>query len=632
MSTTLRTGAWLEDGEAWFRVWAPEHTRIDVVLFAEDGKTIQREIAATPLSTGVSGAPGASATPDASGAQAEDTGKGYFEARIPGLGPGALYKLRVDGEGPFPDPCSRAQPHGVHGPSALWDAAFPWTDTDWKGKSLEELVIYEVHVGTATPEGTFDALIGRLADIRALGVTTIELMPLASAPGARGWGYDGVSLFAPFAPYGGPDGLRRLIDAAHREGLAVLIDAVYNHFGPDGNYLRAFSTHYFTHKHQTPWGDALNLDDEGSAAVRAFFLANTAMWIRDYHADGLRLDATHALVDDAPTHLLQEIAAAAHAAGEGRAVVVIAEDERNDARLVTPASQGGIGLDGVWADDFHHSVRAAFAGDRDGYYSDYAGTAAEIAAALQHGWLYEGQLSRFHNAPRGTPADGLPPARLVHCIQNHDQIGNRATGDRLFERVTPSAYKAMSALLLLGPYTPLLFMGQEWNASTPFQYFTDHEPELGRRVTEGRRKEFGSFSSFAGPEVPDPQDVQTFLRSKLDWSERERAPHAGVLAWYQALGALRAQHPALARRARGSFSADPVGVDAVRLERRADGVALVLLVSLRGPVEIDLGGHKPHILAYSEEPRFGGDAQHPSPASGKVTLPGPAALILEVIP
>ncbi|AKT42028.1 malto-oligosyltrehalose trehalohydrolase [Chondromyces crocatus] len=611
MTTALRTGAWLEADGAHFCIWAPEHSRIDVVLFADDAETITREVAMTPV--------------DSTG------GQGYFEARIPDLAPGALYKLRVDGEGPFPDPCSRAQPKGVHGPSALWNPTFPWTDHAWKGKPIEDLVIHEVHVGAATPDGTFDALIERLPDLRALGVTALELMPVASFPGRFGWGYDGVDLFAPAEIYGGPDGLRRLIDAAHREGLAVLIDCVYNHLGPDGNYLRAFSTHYFTHKHQTPWGDAVNLDDEGAPAVRAFFLANVAMWIRDYHADGLRLDATHALLDDSPVHLLQEIAVHAREAAGDRAVVVIAEDDRNDARLITPASQGGYGLDAVWADDFHHTLRAAFAGDRDGYYTDYAGTAEEIAAALRHGWLYEGQLSRYHNAPRGTPADGVAPPHFIHCIQNHDQIGNRATGDRLGARVTSAVHRAMSALLLLSPYTPMLFMGQEWNASTPFQYFTDHEPELGRKVTEGRRKEFARFTSFAADEIPDPQDPKTFQRSKLAWNERAHPPHAGTLAWYQALLALRATHPALAHRARGSFLADPVGVDAVRLERRVPGgVALLLLVSLRGPIDIDLNGQNPRILAYSEDLRFGGTHPASPLVAGRAQLPGPAALILEI--
>lgn len=606
-------GAWIEDGEARFRVWAPEHGRIDVVLYEPDGQTIVKEIPAAPCVVG-------------------GLGGGFFEARAAGVRPGALYKLRVDGEGPFPDPCSRAQPLGVHGPSALRDPAFPWSDMGWAGVPLEELVIYEVHVGAATPEGTFDALIGRLGEIRAIGATAIELMPVASFPGQRGWGYDGVDLFAPAAIYGGPEGLCRLVDAAHRQGLAVILDCVYNHLGPDGNYLRAFSTRYFTDRHKTPWGDALNLDGDGSGPVRAFFLANAEAWIRDYHIDGLRLDATHALLDASSPHLLQEIGERARAAGEGRAVVVIAEDDRNEARLVTDVEGGGLGLDAVWADDFHHSLRAGFAGDRDGYFADFAGTSAEIAAALRHGWLYEGQLSRYHGAPRGTPADALPPPRLVHCIQNHDQVGNRAMGDRLTARVSLAAYRAMSALLLLGPYTPLLFMGQEWAASAPFQYFTDHEPDLGRLVTEGRRREFERFTAFSGEEVPDPQDPETFLRSKLDWAERERPGHAGVLEWYRALLALRASHPALRRRGRGDFDAAAVGPDALRLDRRGDGAALVVLVSLRGPVDIDLGRQDLRVLAYSEEPRFGGAEAAPPlsvRADRRVRLPGPAALVLD---
>ncbi|AUX41320.1 malto-oligosyltrehalose trehalohydrolase [Sorangium cellulosum] len=599
-------GAWIEGGAVRFRVWAPDHDRIEIVLYGKDGK----EIAGT--------------------LQATAAGDGYFEASAAGLGAGALYKVRIDGEGPYPDPYARAQPLGVHGPSAVDDPTFAWTDAGWKGVALEDLVIYELHVGTATPEGTFDALIGRLEDLRSLGITAIEIMPVASFPGERGWGYDGVDLFAPAAAYGGPAGLRRLVDAAHAAGLAVVLDCVYNHFGPDGNYLRAYTTRYFTERHKTPWGDAVNYDGKGAEQVRALALGNVEMWIRDYHIDALRLDATHAIIDDSEPHLLREIAERARAAGEGRRVVVIAEDSLNDARLVTPAEQGGYGLDAVWADDFHHELRVCFAGDRDGYFEDHRGTAEDIAAAIRKGWLYEGQVSKHMGKPRGTPAEPVPPPRFVHCIQNHDQVGNRALGDRLGEKVSPAAFRTMTGLLLLTPYTPMLFMGQEWNARTPFQYFTDHNPELGRLVTEGRRREFQYFTSFSGAEVPDPQDPRTFERSKLDWSERQRPEHAGVLAWYRELLALRASHPALRNRARGSFSADAVSDDAVRIERRGEGAAVIALVALRGRLALDLGRPEARVLAFSEEPRFGGAAQRAPLHRGRVELEGPAVLVVEV--
>ncbi|XYI01142.1 malto-oligosyltrehalose trehalohydrolase [Sorangium sp. So ce1128] len=603
----IRTmGAWIEGGAVRFRVWAPEHDRIEIVTYGKDGKEVTGTLPAS------------------------STGDGYFEAAAPGLGAGALYKVKIDGEGPFPDPYARAQPFGVHGPSAVDDPSFAWTDAAWKGVALEDLVLYEVHVGTATPEGTFDGLISRLPDLRELGVTAIEIMPVASFPGERGWGYDGVDLFAPAAAYGGPEGLRRLVDAAHAAGLGVILDCVYNHFGPDGNYLRAYTKRYFTERHKTPWGDAVNYDGEGAEQVRALAITNAEMWIRDYHIDGLRLDATHAILDDTEPHILQVIAERARAAGGGRRVVVIAEDSQNDTRLVTPVEQGGYGLDGVWADDFHHELRVLFAGDRDGYFEDHRGTAEDIAATIRKGWLYEGQVSKHAGRPRGTPAEPVPPPRFVHCIQNHDQIGNRALGDRLGATVSPAAFRTMSALLLVTPYTPLLFMGQEWNARTPFQYFTDHNVELGRLVTEGRRREFQYFTSFSGAEVPDPQDPRTFERSKLDWSERHRPEHAGVLAWYRELLGLRASHPALRSRARGAFSVEALSPDAIRIERRGAETAVIALIALRGALSLDLGRPEARVIAFSEEPRFGGAAQRAPIERGRVAIEGPAVLLVEV--
>ncbi|MDY7225976.1 malto-oligosyltrehalose trehalohydrolase [Hyalangium rubrum] len=602
-----RLGAWVEPGpRVRWRVWAPDHRSLEVVLHDAAGKP-GRVLPMTPE-------PG-----------------GYFVAVLEEQGPGVRYKLRVDGEGPFPDPWSRSQPQGVHGPSEVVAPDFAWTDSGWKGIGAEELVIYEVHVGTATPEGTFEALIPRLAGLRELGITALELMPLASFPGTRNWGYDGVDLFAPQHSYGGPTGLRRLIDAAHAHGLAVLIDAVYNHFGPDGNYLRCYSPHYFTGRHHTPWGDAVNYDGEHSAPVRQMVLDNVEMWIRDYHADGLRLDAAHAIVDDSPKHLLTEIAERARASAPGRRVHVIAEDERNEARLLRSPEQRGLGLDGVWADDLHHQLRRAFAGDHEGYYQDYTGSAEDIARTLRQGWFYEGQVSKNQGHARGTPAEGVPPRCFVHCIQNHDQVGNRALGERLGHDVSPAAFRAMSTLLLLSPYTPLLFMGQEWNASTPFLYFTDHNAELGRLVTEGRRKEFSGFARFAGDTVPDPQAVETFERSRLDWSEAQRPPHASVRALYRELLRLRATEPALKDQRRGGYEARVLGKDALVLERRGADQSLLIIVNVRGALEHALpADSRAEGVLWSEAPRFGGAVEASPLRENRLSLEGPSAVVVRV--
>jgi maltooligosyltrehalose trehalohydrolase len=496
-------------------------------------------------------------------------------------------------------------------------SAFEWTDQDWAGRRLEELVIYEVHVGTATEQGTFDGLIGRLAQIVELGATAIEIMPLSEFPGHRNWGYDGTYLFAPSSAYGGPDGLRRLVDAAHGHGLAVILDVVYNHFGPEGNYLAPMSGgKLFTERHQTPWGDAVNYDDDGSDAVREIVLQNVAEWIRDYHIDGLRLDAAHAIVDTSERHILQEIAACAHGAAD-RPITVIAEDERNERMLLLEPPEG-YGIDGVWADDLHHSMRRLLAGDRHGYYAAYEGTTSELETTLRQGWLYQGEFYEPTGEDRGTPSEGIAPQQFVHCLQNHDQVGNRAMGERLHHQVGLDAYRAASALLLLGPGTPLLWMGQEWAAASPFLYFTDHPEELGRLVTKGRREEFRGFPEFSDPalreKIPDPQAEATFRRSRLDWSERERAPHAGVLALYRELLRLRHEHAALQDRERASWQVRAVSDGAIALRRSGGGRQLLLVANLHGTLALDLmvdsvtapPGDAWALVLDTEEARFGG--------------------------
>lgn len=618
----LPFGANLVDDGVEFRVWAPGHESADVVIYGPDAEEV------IPL---------------------HSDGEGWFAGRVEGAGAGTRYKYRMDAGDAFPDPASRSQPDGVHEPSEVVDpSAFTWTDGGWKGVPLEDLVIYELHVGTFTAEGTFDAAIEKLPQLAALGVTAVEPMPVASFPGARNWGYDGVSLYAPDASYGGPDALRRFVDAAHAHGLAVILDVVYNHLGPEGNYLPAVTSgHYFTERHHTPWGAAVNYDGRDAKPVREFVIHNALHWAHEYHVDGLRLDATHTILDDSPVHVLAEMAGRVRASlGPHRHFVFIAEDERNECRVVLPRSEGGLGLSAVWADDFHHQVRRLLAGDHESYFADYAGTVGEIVHTLRRGWFYEGQESKNHGVARGTPADGLPPAAFVHTIQNHDQVGNRALGERLHHQIPGASYRAAVALLLLSPYTPLLWMGQEWAATAPFLYFTDHPEELGKLVTEGRRKEFGKFSAFADPatleRIPDPQCEETFTRSKLEWAERDRPPHAGILALHRALLHLRRAHPALRRRARDSFSVAQLGDDALAMRRTGDDGAAVLLVASFGesPLRSDLramdetrapDGSAWELYLCSEEGRFGGEMEGELAslsADGRLELRGPGAVVL----
>jgi maltooligosyltrehalose trehalohydrolase len=439
-------------------------------------------------------------------------------------------------------------------------------------------VIYELHVGTFTPEGTFAAATARLPALAELGVTAIELMPLSSFPGRRGWGYDGVGHFAPYAGYGAPDELRALVDEAHLLGMNVLLDVVYNHFGPEGNYLACYSPEYFTRERRTPWGDAVDLD---APRMRRFILDNARYWLREFGFDGLRLDATHALYDPEERSILAELAAEV-AALPGRRIVV-AEDETNDPGLVLRR-----GLDGVWADDFHHLLHVLLTGERDGYYAGYEPRLADLARCIERGFFYEGQPWPPTGAPRGASAAELPAPSLIYCLQNHDQVGNRALGERLHHLVGLDVYCAASALLLFLPMTPLLWMGQEWAASAPWQYFTDQPPALGELITAGRRAEFAGFAAFRDPErrerIPDPQDPATFERSKLDWRERERPPHAAVLALYGALLRMRRDDPVLRMHERKNMSVEALNEDVLWVSRRGpEGERLLVLDLGRRP-------------------------------------------------
>ncbi|MDP3154393.1 MAG: malto-oligosyltrehalose trehalohydrolase [Archangium sp.] len=476
-----------------FQVWAPNAKQVELILYEPE-----RRITAEPRADGLWSAP------------------------APPVG--THYAVSLDGGPARPDPRSRLQPSGVHGPSQWIDPVYPWTDASFRAVPLGRGVIYELHVGTFTRQGTLDSALERLDELIALGITHVELMPLNAFPGRRGWGYDGVNLFAVHTVYGGIDALRRFVDGAHSKGLSVILDVVYNHLGPDGNYLSEFAP-FFTERHKTPWGPAIDFSSPG---VRRFFLDNALYWLRDCHLDGLRLDATHAIYDDSPKHILSELADEVRALE--RPAVLIAENEDNEPRLVLPKNKGGDGLDGFWFDDLHHAIHAAFTGEQQGYYAKY-GSLADIETAL----VGKGTI---HDRPMGPP-DGT---RCIACIQNHDQIGNRARGERLGQLTSAGRMRFAAALMLTSPFVPLLFEGEEWGAYSPFQYFTDHEnPELAKAVQEGRRAEHASVVG----ELPDPQAAATMERSVLDWSERERSPHREMLVWYRSLLGLRHQLPEL---------------------------------------------------------------------------------------
>lgn len=501
-------------------------------------------------------------------------GDGMFEATFADVRAGALYKFVLDGD-EVPDPYARFVPYGVHGPARVVAPVSEPALAD--GPAPERWVIYEVHIGTFTEEGTYRAAIERLDDLVDLGVTAIELLPVHAFPGSRGWGYDGVALFAPFAPYGEPDDLRAFVRAAHDRGLAVVLDVVYNHFGPSGNYLARYAPSYFTTDVETPWGQG---PAYAEPHMRALVLDNVRYWLDQFGFDGLRLDATHAIHDPSPKSILREVTEIAHACTPPRRVFF--EDERNDPAVITE-----LGADAVWADDLHHQIHVLLTGERDGYYAAYEPTVAALARCIREGWTYTGQpYAPWKGEPRGKPARDLPYEHLVTCIQNHDQVGNRALGRRLSALADAEAYCAAAMLLLFLPTTPLLFMGQEWAASSPFLFFSDHDAELGEAVSRGRREEFRSFAAFADPaardRIPDPQAAATFAASKLKWAERSLEPHARVLAAHRAMLDLRRRDPVLSRRCeRGELMAEARG-DVLEVTRTKGGATRRLVVGF-GP-------------------------------------------------
>jgi len=488
--------------------------------------------------------------------------------------PGTDYQVSLDGGEPIPDPRSPFQPDGVNGPSRVVDhLGYPWSDHQWKGVSWPASAIYELHVGTFTPEGTFAAAEAKFDHLIRLGIDVIEIMPVAEFPGRWGWGYDGVHLWAPRSAYGGPEGLKHFVDVAHGRGLAVILDVVYNHLGPIGNRLGEFGP-YFTDVYTTPWGEAVNLDGSGCDGVRAHICENAQMWIRDYHLDGLRLDAVHEFLDTSANHILEELAGAVHWEGAkaGRSVVLIAESDKNDPHLVSDPQVGGFGLDAVWSDDFHHSLHALLTGERSGYYSDY-GEAEDLAAAWAQNWTYDGCYSPARDRRHGRPAEHLDPAHFVVFLQNHDQIGNRARGERISQQSGLAAQRLGAAVTLLAPQVPLIFQGEEWGAITPFPYFTDHkDPALAAAVTEGRQREFKAFG-WDPSDVADPQDERTFRSAVLDWEGLDQEPHGEMLAFYSGL---IAQRRSLPRSSAGSAQAEVSGPHGQRLVFTRPGVMLAV--------------------------------------------------------
>ncbi len=612
-SRVLPIGAELNPhGGVNFRVWAPRSR--DVAVELQGSGPTDRVVALTTEADG------------------------YFFGEVSEVAAGTRYKLRL-ARGAFPDPASRFQPEGPHGPSVIVDpAAFRWTDQGWRGRPAKELVIYELHVGTFTREGTWRAAGEQLPALAQLGITMIEVMPIAEFPGRFGWGYDGVNLFAPTRLYGSPDDARAFVNRAHELGVAVILDVVYNHLGPDGNYLREFSPDYFSTRYGNEWGDALNFDGDQSAAVREFFVSNARYRIAEFHLDGLRLDATQQIVDASPVHVLAEIAEAARAAAAGREIFLVAEDESQHAQLVRPRAQGGYGLDAIWNDDFHHSATVAATGRAEAFFSGYRGTAQEFVSAAKHGFLYQGQWCAWQGKPRGRGAFDLRPAHFVSFLQNHDQVSHSLRGLRLHQRTSPGRWRALTALLLLSPQIPLLFQGQEFAASAPFLYFADHAAELAPLVEAGRRNYMRQFPSIAKAEtlelLASPGDAATFRRCQLDLTQREQ--HGAAVRLHGDLLRLRREEPAITAPAR--LDGAVLGERAFVLRFfAADGRDRILLVNLGWelalapvpePLLAPIDGHGWRTQWSSELPEYGGGGLAPVETKGAWLIPGEAAVLL----
>jgi len=521
-----------------FRVWAPLLKSVELAIVSDGNRRV-------PM---------------------DRDGAGYWEAEVRSVPPGTLYKYVLDGgpglQAELPDPASRFQPQGVHGPSQVIDEAFPWTDWSWKGTALRDWIIYELHVGTFTPEGTFDAVVPRLADLKSLGITAVELMPIAQFPGERNWGYDGAYPYAVQNSYGGPGGLKRLVDAAHGIGMSVILDVVYNHFGPEGAYAGLYGP-YFNPKYKTPWGDAINFDGPHSDGVRNFYFENALAWLRDFHLDALRLDAVHTIFDLSARPFLRELKTRVDdvSCHDQRRYYLIAESDLNDPRVVRPRALGGHALDAQWCDDFHHALHTEITCERDGYYMDF-GRFAQLIKAFRECYVYTGQYSHFRRRSFGASAKAIPPRKFVIFSQNHDHVGNRMLGERTANLVDLEGRKLLAGSVLLSPYLPLLFMGEEYGEDAPFLYFVDHsDPQLIRAVRDGRVNEFKEFKW--GGEVPDPAGVGTFLKSKIKWEKRKSGDHKILHEFYRDLIALRKNNPAIANS--DKYSYDVTGFEEIKV-------------------------------------------------------------------
>ena len=608
----MPVGAEVTPSGVHFRVWAPASKKVTVQLISH-GTT-----KSFALETGADG---------------------YFSAFVAEAHAGMLYKFQLD-SGAFPDPATRFQPEGPHGPSQIIDPTkFRWTDNNWRGVPREGQVIYEMHIGTFTAKGTWTAAMEQLPELARLGVTVLELMPVADFPGLFGWGYDGVDLFAPTRLYGTPDEFRAFVDRSHSLGLGVILDVVYNHIGPDGNYLKQFSPDYFSTRYQNEWGEALNFDGANSGPVREFFIANAGYWVDEFHLDGLRLDATQQIFDSSDEHVLAAITRRVRAAANGRSSYLVAENEAQHSKLARSLEDGGYGIDALWNDDFHHSASVAVTGRNEAYYSDHRGHPQELISAMKYGYLFQGQWYSWQKKPRGKPAFGFHPASFVNCVQNHDQIANSLRGIRLHQLTSPGRFKAITALTLLGPGTPMLFQGEEFAASTPFLYFADHNPELAKLVAVGRRKFLEQFPSIACPEstqcLANPESQMTFEKCKLDFSERER--HAGYYALHRDLLKLRREDPVFRNPRPGGVDGAVLGNESFVLRFFGeDGEDRLLLVNLG--VEVNLTEQPEPLLApvadtgwkiiwSSEDPEYGGCGT-PSLGHQSWRIPGHAALVL----
>ena len=596
-----------------FRVWAPAARRVDVVF--DDGS-----LPAAPL-------------------QAE--GDGYFAGSAAQARPGHRYRFRLDGGNAFPDPASRWQPEGPHGPSEIVALdSYRWNDGAWKGVSARGQVLYEMHIGTFTEQGTYAAAEEHLPFLRDVGITVLELMPVNEFNGAFGWGYDGVNLFAPTRLYGQPDALRHFIDRAHAIGLGVILDVVYNHFGPSGNYLARFSPHYTSTRYENEWGEAINFDDEHSAPVREFFACNAAYWIEEFHFDGLRLDATQCLFDASPRHIVAEIAQRARAAAPGRSIYLAGENEPQHAELARPPEQGGMGLDALWNDDFHHSATVAATGACEAYYTETRGTPQELISALKWGFLYQGQYYAWQKKRRGHPALDLPASAFIQFLQNHDQVANSARGQRLHELTSPGRMRALTALALLTPCTPLLFQGQEFAARAPFLYFADHGAELDRLIRRGRHEFLVQFpniaSEYGGKLLASPADEETFRRCKLDHTDRER--NALVVRLHRDLLRLRREDPVFALQDRQGMHGAVLGPEAFLLRFLApDGNDRLLVINLGAtlpllpmpePLLAPPAGCRWRLLWHSEAPSYGGNGMSEPDGEHSWRLPPHALAVL----